>query len=126
MFSDQNLSELLAAVHEDRDVSALVLECLLSFQRYHETIYSMEINMKIYNYASTSITEFQDRATELDKHRTNNHNCVLDSINILNRIAVQYDVSPIYTGIVSEDHPYRREVADAVLAYVESVILARR
>lgn len=45
---------------------------------------------------------------------------------MLNRMASKAGVGPIYGGTVSEEMPYRRQVADAVLEYVESIISDRR
>ena len=62
---------------------------------------------------------------QLDNTRTACHNVVLDSINILNRLAEQHGIPSIYDGNVVREQPYRREVADAVLGYVEKTIQER-
>jgi hypothetical protein len=62
----------------------------------------------------------------MDKRRTMCHNSVLSSINILNRLATKENLSPLYDGTVSEERPYRTEVADAVLEYIEDIIKKRR
>jgi len=41
-------------------------------------------------------------------------------------MAAKEGLELIYNGIVSEERPYRREVANAVLEYVEKVIRERR
>jgi len=62
----------------------------------------------------------------LDKKRTMLHNRVLIAVNVLNRMASKENLKPVYDGIVSEERPYRREVANAVLEYVEKIIKERR
>ena len=61
----------------------------------------------------------------LDRSRTVAHNAVISGVKILNRMAKQADLPPVYDGIVSEARPYRREVANAVFAYIEDVIRNR-
>ena len=63
--------------------------------------------------------------TRLDKTRTINHNALLTRVNILNRIAAEVNLPPFYDGIISEERPYRREVANAVLDYVQKIIVER-
>ena len=64
--------------------------------------------------------------TELDKHRTMQHDSLLTGVNILNRMAAMKGLDPIYSGTISKERPYRREVANAVLDYLQSVITNRR
>ena len=43
----------------------------------------------------------------------------------MNRLAEQAGLPPVYDGIVSEERPYRTELADAILAFVADVITNR-
>ena len=70
--------------------------------------------------------EYKDNVSKLDKMRTVNHNSVIANVNLLNRLAEKNGLQPVYDGIVSEERPYRREIANAVLDYVESIIKNRR
>ncbi len=58
----------------------------------------------------------------MDKARTRAHNAVLANVKLLNRLAENAGLAPVYEGTVSQERPYRREVADAVMAYIASVI----
>jgi len=69
--------------------------------------------------------EYREKVTSMDCNRMANHNNVLGNVNMLNRMAALYDLAPIYDGIVSEDRPYRRQVADSVLGFVQDIILER-
>jgi len=71
-------------------------------------------------------SEYRDKVTELDSSRTRKHNSILTGIKIMNRLAEKQNLEPVYDGVVSEERPYRREVANAVLEYVEQVIKDRR
>ena len=81
--------------------------------------------MKIYSN-SIGGQDYKDYVSKLDKMRTVTHNSVLANVNVLNRLAAKNSLPPVYDGIVSEERPYRREVANAVLAYVEKIIKNRR
>ena len=116
---------LINANKEDSDCLDMILQCVQSFEDYHSAIFEMEVKMKIYNASNTSREAYQDLVSALDRTRTTHHNAVLANVNILNRIAEKSSIEPLYAGIVSEERPHRREVANAVLAYVESVVRER-
>ena len=44
------------------------------------------------------------------------------NVNVLNRLAEKNTLPPFYDGKVSQDRPYRREVANGVLQYVEKIV----
>ena len=46
----------------------------------------------------------------------------LGNVNVLNRLAEKNTLPPFYDGKVSQDRPYRREVANGVLQYVEKIV----
>ena len=46
-------------------------------------------------------------------------------LNVLNRLAEKNTLPPFYDGKVSQDRPYRREVANGVLQYVEKIVKNR-
>ena len=68
---------------------------------------------------------YRELIPRLDKTRTYTHNALLTQVNVLNRIAAEANLPPVYDGIVSEERPYRREVANAVLDFVQQIILNR-
>ena len=61
----------------------------------------------------------------MDRMRTTCHNAVIANVSIMNRLAEQTGLPPVYDGIVSEERPYRTELADAILAFVANVITYR-
>jgi hypothetical protein len=123
--SNENLSKLCYTICEDSEVCTVVMDCLKSFGHYHAAIYEMETWMKLHSSKNMASVDYRCKLEELSGRRTANHEALLSSVNILNRIAGQYGCGLIYEGVVSSERPYRREVADAVLAYVESVIVGR-
>ncbi len=125
MLCENTINKLIEIYKGDDKFLKIIERSILTFEDYHNAIYKMELWMKIY---SNSITgqEYKDNVSKLDKMRTVNHNSVLANVNLLNRLAEKNSLPPVYDGIVSEKRPYRREVANAVLEYVESIIKNRR
>ena len=121
-FSKDELHKLIDANKDDSECLEMIFQCVQSFADYHSAIFEMEVKREIFRNSGIGSEAYQDMVSTLDRTRTANHNAVLASVSILNRIAEKSNVAPIYEGVVSEDRPYRREVADAVLAYVECVI----
>ena len=69
--------------------------------------------------------QYQEEIGEMDRRRTSSHNAVISNISLLNRLAEQAGLPPVYEGVISREQPYRRQIADDVLDYVRDVILAR-
>jgi hypothetical protein len=124
--STENLKALCAAVHDDSDALEVIADCLNSFEDYHGAIYEMETWLRLHDYENTPREDYQVKLEKMDAHRTSCHDVVLDSVNILNRMAGHHDIPAIYSGEMSAMQPIRREVADAVLEYVEGVVSQRR
>lgn len=125
-FSVENLQALVKASKEDKELLLYISDCLKSFEDYHQSIFFMESWLKVYDYGTLERVEYQDKLTTMDRARTACHNALLGKVNMLNRMAEKVGVGPIYGGTVSEEMPYRRQVADAVLSFVESVVSSRR
>lgn len=125
MLCENTINKLIEIYKGDDKFLKIIERSILTFEDYHNAIYKMELWMKIY---SNSITgqEYKDNVSKPDKMRTVNHNSVLANVNLLNRLAEKNSVPPVYDGIVSKKRPYRREVANAALEYVENIIKNRR
>ena len=120
-----NLNKLFQTAQDDSELLLLFYQALESFSDYHEAIFKAESWKKVYSPKSMTINEYQENLMAMDRQRTICHNAVLSHMNILNRIAEKNNIPKIYDGTISEEQPYRRQVADAVLEYVESIILER-
>lgn len=126
MLNINTLKKLAEIYQEDNELLDILYSSIKSFEEYHLAIYEMESWMKVYSYKSVDKEEYQSKVTDMDRRRTMCHNSVLSSVNILNRLAAKENLPLVYDGIVSEERPYRREVANAVLEYVENIIKNRR
>lgn len=118
----KTIQALIENVHTDPDLLEAVQDALLSFEDYHRSIYSMEIRKRL---LFPDAPQHRDEIMAMDQNRTLNHNSVLANVRMLNRMAQMAGLPPVYDGIVSEEQPFRREVADAVLAFVQEIILER-
>ncbi len=126
MINTSIIKNLITLHNTDKETLDIIQDCLHSFEQYHSAIYEMETKMRIYSYESMDADEYKTMVEEMDRRRTRMHNSVLASVNILNRLAESQNLAPVYDGTVSEEKPHRREVANAVLAYVEEAIKNRR
>lgn len=121
----ESLNSIINICKDNREMMDFIWEAIESFEAYHRSIYTMEMRLVTIKSDNIERIDYQDLVTSLDKFRSECHNTVILNVNILNRIAGREKQTPVYAGIVSEDKPYRRELANAVLAYVESVIQNR-
>lgn len=123
---NQNTINLLFQTYsDDDDVYDILCEALKSFYGYHTAIYLMEISKMSRPLKDEDPEKYRQTIQELDHSRTACHNAVLANINILNRLAENSNLPPVFNGVVCEEHPYRKIVADAVLGYVHNIILSR-
>ena len=125
-FNANSLEKLIQAYQNDAEALEIIYDILRGFEEYHTKIVEMELKLKQYSAGKLEREEYQSMVTELDKRRTMQHNSVLTGVNVLNRMAEQCNINPIYSGTVSEERPYRREVANAILDYLQTIIENRR
>lgn len=125
MLCKETIIKLLEIYKDDERILKTIERSILTFEEYHNRIFEMELWMKIYS-KSVFGEEYKETVTRLDKARTMSHDSILGNVNLLNRLAVKNNLAPVYDGIVSHERPYRREVANAVLEYIEDFIKNRR
>lgn len=118
------LDNLIQACKADSELLEIIQDALRSFEEYHTAIYSMEIRKQLLA-GNVDALQYQEEIGEMDRRRTSSHNAVISNISLLNRLAEQAGLPPVYEGVISREQPYRRQIADAVLDYVRDIILAR-
>lgn len=126
MLNLETLKRLILTYKDDTDVKAFLQDALNSFEDYHLSIFRMETKLMMVAVSDMDRPDYQDLITSLDKARTGSHDNVISTVSVLNRMAEQQKLPPVYDGIVSKERPYRKQVANAVLAFVESIIQNRR
>lgn len=124
-FSAQVFQAMMDAAQDDEELLEFFGDCLASFRDYEGAILEMEGWMKLYRPATLGTGAYQERREALDAARTRCHNAVLAHVSALNRMAAAQGLEPVYDGTVSEDAPYRRQVADAVLGYLHTLVEGR-
>lgn len=117
--------KLIQCYKDDAEMVEVIMDALKSFETYHASIYRMETQKYLYAAGAMDTETYRVEIPHLDKQRTSCHNEVISNVKILNRLAQQAGLPPFYDGTVSEERPYRREVANAVLAFIEQVIQNR-
>lgn len=125
MICQESIGRLIDIYKDDDKILKTIERCVTSFEEYHSRIFEMELWMKIYS-KTVSGEEYKENVSLRDKARTMLHDSILGNVNLLNRLAERNNLPLVYDGIVSHERPYRREVANAVLEYVENLIKNRR
>lgn len=121
----ETIEKLIEIYRDNEKILKTIEMCLASFGEYHDAILKMELWMKVYSKAVTG-GEYKDAVSKLDSSRTVLHNSVIGNVSLLNRLADNNNLPAVYGGTVSRDKPFRRELADAVLEYVEEIVRGRR
>jgi len=121
----ESIAGLAAFYADDAEMLEVIDEGLNSFAEYHNIIYKMETALLTLNQNGINTADYQSLVSSLDSSRTSSHNAVIVNVSMLNRLAERASQAPIYEGVISKERPYRREVANAVLGFVQEVILGR-
>ena len=122
MLNKETIGKLIEMNHNDRDSLDFIRSCVQSFEDYHKAVFDDQMFQIVYGGGALDGDEYREGRSSVDKTRTIHHNSVISNVNILNRMANKAGLEPVYEGVVSEERPYRREVADAVFEYIESII----
>ena len=122
MLNTDTLTQLIELNKDDRKTLEFIKARIDSFEQYHRAVFDDQMFQIFYVGSAIEGDEYRERRTEVDKTRTIYHNSVITNVSILNRLAEKAGLDPIYDGVVSEERPYRRQVANAVFEYIESII----
>ena len=123
--NSETISALISLHAGESDLIELILEAQESFEKYHQAIYALEIRRDLHVRGAMDTETYREQIPHLDEIRSQRHNAVINNVRILNRLAGQDGLKPFYEGVVSEERPYRTELADAVLLYVREIIEKR-
>lgn len=122
MLNAKSIEKLIELNRHDRNTLDFIKSCLDSFEQYHRSVFEDQTFQILYGGGTLDGSDYRDRRSSLDSTRTTCHNSMIMNIRILNRMAAASSIDPVYDGTVSEEKPYRREIANAVFEYVESII----
>lgn len=125
MVNIETLNGLISHFKDDSDDIAAIVHAMELFEDYHHAICRLEITRRLFAFKAIEGDAYRAETTERDRLRTVNHNAVIAQVNLLNRMAEEAELPPFYDGVVSQERPYRRQLADAILEFVREVILNR-
>ena len=125
MINHESLLKLIEHPSNDNFSHELIGDCIRSFEEYHKAVYELEVTRRLMASTFDDAAEYRNKIESLDRSRTTCHNSLIANVRILNRMAEKNGLPPIYDGVVSEERPYRRELANAVFEYVEWLIKTR-
>lgn len=123
--NENTIQKLIEQNSDDKEMLDIIFNALSDFEEYHRRIYEMETKLKVYHSKSMEPEDYRDMRETLDRSRSSQHNIVIMDVGMLNRFATNSNLPLVYEGVVSEEKPYRRELANAVLEYVEDIIKNR-
>lgn len=92
---------------------------------YHAAVMEDQLFSLVYSGGGMDGEPFRTQCATLDRQRTIAHNALLANVNLLNKMATAAGIEPVYAGIVSEERPYRRMVADDVFDHISQMIAQR-
>lgn len=116
------IAKLIQHSKDDDELLEFIAAALNSFEGYHIAVMEEQLLQLIYSGGGMEGEQYRTKRTDLDKQRTNAHNALIASVNLLNRMAANAGIEPVYDGTVSETKPFRRQVANAVFEYVSFLI----
>lgn len=120
--NSETVKSLISLHAGESDLIEIILEAQDSFEKYHQAIYDLEIRRDLHVRGAMDTETYRELIPQLDEIRSQRHNAVINNVRILNRLAEQDGLKPFYEGTVSEERPYRTQLADAVLLYVREII----
>ena len=120
--NNETLKALISRHANDQELIDILTDALESFEAYHQAIYTLELNRKLHLHGAMDSETYREEIPHLDRIRTTRHNAVISNVRLLNRLAEQDGLQPFYGGTVSEDHPYRTQLADSILLFVRGII----
>ena len=116
------IDKLIQSARNDPELLDFIHTALMSFSEYHGAVLEDQLFPLVYSGGGMEGEQYRARRADLDRRRTAAHNALLANVNLLNRLAEAAGIGPVYAGKVSEERPYRRQVADAVFRYVSFLI----
>lgn len=106
----------------DDELLEFIYSTLKSFEDYYATVMEDQLLPLVYSGEGIDGEQYRTQRASFEKQRTVAHNALIANENLLNRMAGVAGIEPVYEGVVSENRPYRRIVANAVFDYISYII----
>jgi len=115
------LKSLITALQDDPIMLDAIYGAVVVFEEYHSAVIA-EQALKLVHEHGVVTPEYRERYTDADATRTRAHNAVISKVALLNSEVEKRGIAPVYVGGVSTEYPARRELADAVMEYLDTII----
>ncbi len=122
MLNETTIRTLIEQSRSNHQVLDLIKSSIESFEQYHQAVFKNQMIQIIYGAGALELDESHTGRAPADKAQEIYLNEVITDIWILNQLAKLGGLPPVYDGVVSEEQPYRRQISNAVFAYIESII----
>ncbi len=116
---------LINSFKDDKECLDDIFNALTIFEQYHQAVVRETGYHIVYLSSGNNSTDLQSQYREFDLSRTSAHNALIQQVGILNRLAKLAGLHPIYEGTISENQPYRREIANAVFEFLNQLLSFR-
>lgn len=123
--SPDSINWLIEACKNESDDLKIVFDVLLGFENYHQAVIRETGFHKVFLSKGAVSQELQESYGQYDKSRSIAHNGAIVYLQMLIGLSVFYKTPQIYAGPISEDHPHRRDIGDAILQYLHELAESR-
>ena len=113
----ETLDSLIALC--DADERELIEDMITDAANYVKCVVIMEA--QAHNFAGREGQDYRDTVTKADNTRHIQHNALIASVNVVNRICASHHIEPIYQG-----DELRRHYGDFALALVSEIFADRK
>ena len=103
----------------DDDERELIEDMICDAANYVKCVAIMEA--QAHNFAGRTGQDYRDTVTRADNTRHIQHNALISSVNVVNRICVSHNVEPIYQG-----DTVRKHYGDFALELITEIFVNRK
>lgn len=123
--SKDSINQLIEVCNDKRVDLEIVFDALCSFENYHQAVIRETGFHKVFLSNGAVSQDLQEGYSQYDKSRSIAHNAAIVYLQLLNGLSVFYKTPQIYAGSVSEEHPHRRDIGDAIIGYLHELAESR-
>jgi hypothetical protein len=122
MMYKQIINQLVSNLKDrnDSDAISLVNETLKNCWKYIQRV--NELEAYLLTKSADTPESYQQIVTELDKSRSVSHDSLISSVKIVNRLCIEADLQPIFSGNIEN----RIEVAEFAMEVALEIFRERR
>jgi hypothetical protein len=127
---DKGIIDIMLMRLEGSKIKAEFESALNRLEMYHSVIYQSEVRIALLSadraQGAIDMEEFQYEVSRWDRKRRDVHNAAIGALQTINRICKTDGYIPAYNGPIDTDSQSRYIAGEAILAFVNEVVAARR